>query len=252
MSREYGASSIKLEDFSSMSDEYKKYVIRLLSMQAYAERLGTLEVSKWLNIAPTSKQRRVLAQVIADEAKHSYYLYRELDKIGVSEQYALDIAEGKTNQGPDKHAMEGPLSVGDDDNEWPDIILNAMLLDRAGKHMLKNNTQCSYEPWAKVNQRILVDEYRHEGFGLQEFKQIIKDKKYSDTLKEKFNIWYARALNFFGPPPGKTHKKLLEYGLKKKNNEELRKDFSDEVSNILTKLGLKNYISLSTDCYPFR
>lgn len=80
--REYTPASVRLADLPAMPEAYRKTLVRLMAMQAYAERCGALELAPWVQRAPGYVERRVLARIMSDEAHHAYLLYRELDAMG--------------------------------------------------------------------------------------------------------------------------------------------------------------------------
>lgn len=244
--------SVELEDIDAMPSDYKEILIRTMAMQAYAERLGAEELGKW--IAKTSKytDMRVIARICYDEANHAYWLYKELDALGVSMQQAIDMAEGRNGRAPSKHAFEGPQEVGSDSNEVLDVALNNMFLDRAGRFMVSNFSKSSYGPWARVCQRILHDEHLHQGFGLNQLRKAINSDIDRAVLSEKTSKWYALGLNFFGPPSEKYNEKLFRYGIKRKSNKSLREEFEKEVESIMAELDSSDLIQLQKDEFPYK
>ncbi|NRA66873.1 MAG: phenylacetate-CoA oxygenase subunit PaaI [Pseudobacteriovorax sp.] len=245
--------SIGFDNFDTCPEDYKKIVIRILALQAYAERLGAIEVSGKLSLAPDFRARRQVSQIAHEESIHACLLYGILEKVGVSENEALTIAMGSNLDTPSSKSLEGPMAVGDDDNQWIDIALNAMLLDRAGCYMVNNFAQSSFKPWANACQRIYKDELFHKSFGLAQFKKHISQPHDESELINKFMTWYSRGLNFFGPPNVKSTDRLKEYGIKREDNETMRLKYIEEVAAMMRDLNLSHFIKpLKVDAYPFR
>jgi ring-1,2-phenylacetyl-CoA epoxidase subunit PaaA len=239
--RTYSVKSISYDDFHGMSEEYRKYVIRILSMQAYAEKMGAEEMGYQLRLAPNAISRRALAGIVCDEANHALLLYRILDKLGISEEESLSIAEGKAPGSKATQSMEGAVAVGDEENSWIDLVLNNMLMDRAGSFIVSNFMESSFEPWAVACEKIYKDEQWHKRFGEE---QLLKYSTMNDmsNLQERFTTWYARALNFFGPKSIKTQAKLEKYGVKRRSNDTLREDFVSEVKAFLVDNDLEHLL----------
>ncbi len=244
-------ASVTRDDFASQSEEYRENLVRIMSMQAYAERLGAIELGVWVARAPNYQLRRICARICSDEANHACWLYRELDAIGVPEERALEIAEGRTGRGPANASLAGPKAVGDDDNTWMDVPLNNMFLDRAGRYMVSNFAASSFEPWARVSRRILKDEKMHEGFGLRELKRLVSDAEDRDELARRVTKWYALGLNFFGPPKSSRTEQLRYFGLKRIDNETLRCAYRQECENILDRLDARDLVRLEHDAFPY-
>lgn len=249
---DYAPSSIDFNDLDSTPEDYRQELIRLMAIQAYSEEKAATEGIEWIAKAPDYKRRRVFAKVIAEEAKHSYLIYSLLERMGVSEQAAIAIAEGRGDRPMHNASLEGPLSVGNEENEWIDIMLNHMFLDRAGKFMVGNFCEASFKPWAEANKVILREESGHIGFGFAELRTYLGQCGDSDEALTKISNWYAKGLNFFGPPSTKRGAKLSAYGLKRKDNETLRAEFRLEVAEAFAELGRPDLIQIEKDDFPFR
>lgn len=249
----YEKRTIDYATFDQTPKEYQEQMIRIMSIQAYAEKKAATEGVEWIDKAPDYVCRRLFTKVLAEEAYHSYLIYKILEDIGVSEKQAVEIAEGRSG-GKKMHnaSLEGPLSVGQEDNEWIDIMLNHVFLDRAGKFMVTNFIDASFKPWSEANEKILREEAGHIGFGQKELKRWLKDQTDRQKAKEKVSSWYAKGLNFFGPPS--THKSdmLRKYGIKRKDNEELRTMYIQEVEEEFGKIDALDLIELKSNQFPYR
>lgn len=243
--------SVELEDLPHMPEPYRNALQRIMAIQAFAERLGAEELGKWISKAPDFSSMRVIARIASDEANHAYWLYRELDAMGLAYNDAIAIANGTQSSAPTQASLEGPRAVGEEDNEWADVTLNAMFLDRAGRFMVTNFSKSSYGPWARVCQRMLHDENLHQGFGLSQLKKLVKTYNDRAKLASRVTLWYARGLNFFGPPSKSRSDELRKFGLKRKDNEELRQEYAREVVGIMKELGADDLVNLSRHEYPY-
>lgn len=249
----YLPKSINYDTFRETDEEYQRYVIRILSVQAYAEKLGADEMGAQLHLAPDYRSRKSLARIVADEAEHAFLLYTILEKIGVSEFEAIAIAEGKTTGGVATQSLVGAKAVGDENNEWLDLVLNNLFMDRAGSFMVENFAQSSFEPWALACEQIYRDEQWHKAFGLRAFENFLETSKDS-SISEKVTLWFVHALNFFGPPSIHTQNKLKAYGIKPKSNDALREAFVAEVKQLLQKKNFNHWLRFDsiTKQYPFQ
>ena len=229
----FAPGSVTRADLPDMPDGYKDALVRLIAIQAYGEKLAASEGVEWIRDAPGWQERRVYSKILSDEARHSAYLYKCLADIGVDEEEAMSIALGVSSRPTVPASMAGPLAINDSENDWIDICLNMMLLDRAGRHMVENYCTSSYAPFASANERILPDEGLHEGYGLTQFTLALNGGYDRDELAGKVTKWFAHGLNFFGPPKSRTHGQLREWGLKRKSNAEMREDYRSEVMQLL-------------------
>lgn len=244
---------IQRDDLDQMPEDYRYNLVRIMSMQAYAERLGAIELGPWMAKVPTYRARRAVGKILSDEAYHAYLLYRELERIGVSEEEAIDIAEGRSGKGPAKASLAGPKEVASDENDWEDIPLNNMFLDRAGRYMVGNFAKSSYAPWATISKRIIKDEQMHEAFGLMMLREMAANSAGEERqrLAQKASRWYALGLNFFGPPKSSKIERLRELGLKREDNEQLRQRYRTEVEQIMADINASDLLHLSNDSFPY-
>lgn len=248
---DYAKKSIDYDTFLKTPEDYQKKIIRIMSIQAYAEKKAATEGVEWIDKSPDYKCRKIFTKILAEEASHSYLIYKILENIGVSEQEALDIAEGNNNAKMHDASLEGPMSVGDKDNEWIDIMLNHVFLDRAGKFMVSNFIDASFTPWSVANEKILREEAGHIGFGMKEMKRWLREQTDRALAKEKIASWYAKGLNFFGPPSTHKSQTLKNYGIKRLDNEELRNLFKEEVETVFAQLDSSDLIALSHNQFPY-
>ncbi len=249
---DFSAGSIDFDDLPNLPEDYRSELIRLMAIQAYSEEKAATEGIDWIANAPDYKRRRVFAKIIAEEAQHSYLIYNLLERMGVEEKEAIAIAEGRSQRPMHDASLEGPLSVGSDENEWIDIMLNHMFLDRAGKFMVGNFCEASFKPWAEANKLILREERGHIGFGYAELRTYLAEQGDTEEARTKVSNWYAKGLNFFGPPSTSRGAKLKTYGLKRKDNETLRNEFKEEVEEVFAEFGRPDLIQLEKNDFPFR
>lgn len=249
----YSPKSIDHNQFYDCPEDYKKYVKRILAVQAFAERCGACEMGTQLRLAPDPITRKSFARIVYDEASHAHMLYKILEKIGVNESEALQLAKSKNSKGKSTESLDGVLAVGNSENCWIDIVLNNMFLDRAGSHMVGNFSNSSFKPWAEACEKIYIDEQMHKAFGFKQLKRYIEEHNVDEELIQKIRQWYVHALNFFGPPNIRSQELLNYYGIKRQSNEKLRCAFIDEVFCAMKALGLHEIIDHGVaNNYPFK
>ena len=249
---DYSPGAIDFGDLPNMPEDYRAELLRLMAIQAYSEQMATTEGVEWIARAPDCKRRRVFAKIIAEEAQHSYLIYNLLERMGLPEKEAISIAEGRSQRPMHTASIEGPMSVSDEGNEWIDIMLNHVFLDRAGKFMVGNFCEASFKPWAEANKLILREERGHIGFGVAELRVYLTENADCTEIREKVSNWYARGLNFFGPPSTSRGVRLKAFGLKRKDNETLRNEFRREVEESFEELGRPDLLVLEHDAFPYR
>ena len=88
--------------------------------------------------------------------------------------------------------------------------------------------------------------------GFAELRTYLAEKGDSDEARIKISNWYAKGLNFFGPPSTSRGARLSAYGLKRKDNETLRNEFRQEVEEVFAELGRPDLIQLEHNAFPYR
>ncbi len=250
----YEPRSITKDSFFLMPKDYQESCIRIMAITAYAEHLGGDGFSRWVPRAPDNPRGRLVAKLAYDELDHGYRMYRLLEDLGVTEGLANSIALGKSGSGGSIHNSIEPaeLTYGTKSGDhWLDFALHCILMDGAGRFVVSNFTLSSYAPWAEVAETIILDEKMHEGFGKRELTRCIKEGVSIKLLQERFDFWYAKSLNFFGPPAGETSLKLQKYGIKRKNNDTLRFEFMNYIVDYLKSIDFPAEIKLKRNTYPF-
>jgi ring-1,2-phenylacetyl-CoA epoxidase subunit PaaA len=249
----YDPGSVTKDTFFSMPDDYQENCIRIMAMTAYAENLGGEGLSMWVRKAPDNARRRLVARLAYEELDHGYRIYKVLNDLGISENRVNDIANGKTNDKGAIHISLNPAEqmYGGSGEYWLDLALHCVLMDLAGKYIVGNFIDSSYAPWADAAKTIVDEEKLHIGFGRRELERCIDEGVSPDLLQERFTFWYSKALNFFGPPPGKSAELLKKYGIKRKNNDELRDEFKADIEKYFSSIDLLKIIRLNKNTYPF-
>jgi 1,2-phenylacetyl-CoA epoxidase catalytic subunit len=219
-------------DVAALPADYRDHLVRLLALMAYAENVGGEGLALLFNVVPDAPRKRVVSQIAFEEMVHADMVFDLLAELGIDEATAVQIAEGRTGGFAPIHnsLKSAEETYGDAENQWEDVILNHLLMDGAGIFVIENYAASSYAPLSEAcRNRIRKDERMHQGFGRREFKEYLAQSPDASRLLERFSHWYAKALNFFGPPAGKTALRLKDLGLKRKDNDELRAEYQNEI-----------------------
>jgi 1,2-phenylacetyl-CoA epoxidase catalytic subunit len=60
-------------------------------------------------------------------------------------------------------------------------------------------------------------------------KKMALDRPTKAGIQAALNLWYPRTMNIFGRPKTTRNQIYKRYGLKRRDNDEVRKAFTDEV-----------------------
>ncbi len=214
--------------------EYKDLLIRMLSIQSRIESEYMLApertLMKPLALAPTPEDKAEYAAFWSDEVRHASYWMKLLEGLGVK---------------VDDKFMSTPMPIyifemRDRAEDWIEYGLFSFFADRQGAYMGYEWLGCSYEPLAKIADRVYREELGHAAFGYGLIRRALqREPELSRARLEKhISKWYPAGLDMFGQSGSKRQHDYLRWGLRRRTNEEMRDAFIAEVNGLLTRLGI--------------
>jgi len=226
----------KYETAEEVPPDMRKLVVKLLVVQADTEFASIQQHRPWLDRAPTLEDRWIESRIIADEARHGLQACRILRDFGEEGQRHIDELLTKREG---EHKLDAFNMKFD---RWSDVGAFTCFVDRVGVYQLRAFQECSYGPLARAMPLMLSEEQLHLNFGASVLRRMVQDgPKYSGTKEEAqaaVEKWYPRALDMFGHSNSDTSRRAIEYGLKRWTNEEARRRYIEEVTSLVTSLGL--------------
>ena len=219
------------KDFSKMNLEYQELLKRVLAIQADCEIGGPhLYVKDIMPAAPTKADQLMVAKTAAEELDHYRKIARLAGDIGADVSYVLSWP----NQKRYVEAFRGQIT------SWEDFAIFGFLIDRVGRYQLEEFMSCSYEPLAEILPIILKEEIGHVGYGGSKAAELVaKGGESRERLQKALNYWYVKALDMFGRAESKRSERYRFWGLKRRSNEQARKEYITEVNPLIVKLGLQ-------------
>ena len=112
---------------------------------------------------------------------------------------------------------------------WADFVTFNFLMDRGAGHQLEDGLKSSYSPWASELQRIFKEELTHIRHGDMWVERLAKDPAKRAEIQAAIDEWFPRVMNIFGRPGTKRNERYRRYGLKQRDNDEVRAAFVAEV-----------------------
>ncbi|HKV90117.1 MAG TPA: Phenylacetic acid catabolic protein [Thermoplasmata archaeon] len=227
----------KYESAEEVPADMWKLLVKLMVVQADTEFASIQQHRPWLDSAPTLEDRWIEARIVADEARHGLQACRILRDFGEEGQKMIDELLAKREG---HHKLDAFNMTFD---RWSDVGAFTCFVDRVGVYQLRAFQECSYGPLARAMPLMLSEEQLHLNFGASVLKRMAKDeqKYYGDRAEAQaaVNKWYPRALDMFGHSDSETSRKAIALGLKRWTNEEARQRFIQEVSPLVSSMGLQ-------------
>jgi len=216
----------RIESASEMSEEYRRPLVHLMTMQADSELAGGLGYVKWIGAAPTMKEKSVMAKIVEDEIGHAHMIYRLLAHLG------MDV-----DQHIQEHQMGDRLDIFYYDiPTWNDLVMFNFLMDRGAGHQLVDARECSYGPWARAIVKIEQEEAFHTRHGEQWVERLARED--AEGMTAALSVWWPRTLAIFGRSRSPRNEVYRRLGLKRRTNEAVREAFVTEVYALLDRYGL--------------
>ncbi len=212
--------------------EYKDLLIRMLSIQSRIESEYMLApertLMKPLALAPTPEDKAEYAAFWSDEVRHASYWMKLLEGLGVK---------------VDAQFMSTPMPIyifemRDRAEDWIEYGLFSFFADRQGAYMGYEWVGCSYEPLAKIADRVYREELGHAAFGYSLIRRALQREPEQSRARLEKHIakWYPAGLDMFGQSGSRRQHDYLRWGLRRRTNEEMRDAFIAEVNGLLTWL----------------
>ncbi|MGF2614951.1 1,2-phenylacetyl-CoA epoxidase subunit A [Rossellomorea vietnamensis] len=231
----------KIEADDWMPDEYRKVLIKLISMHGISEIMGALPEKEWVPKAPTLGRKLGIMAKVQDEMGHGQLLLRVAEDLmkpygKTREEIMQDLFSGDLKFHNVFH-MEAPT--------WGDAGLIGWLVDGAAIITQTNMLGASYGPYARALKRICAEEVFHAQHGEAIIMALAEGTSEQKALvQDAVDRWWESLLMFFGPGSASTTGSskqdiTIKYGIRTKTNEQLRQDFFSKYVPRVLSLGLK-------------
>jgi len=221
---------IEAKDFPKMPKEYQDLFIKVMTIQADSELGGPhLYVEKWVLAAPTAEDQMMLAKTAAEEIDHHRKFVKILAELNIDVSYQLQ------NRSKDRilEIFREPLET------WADMGSFGVFIDRVGGYHLEDFGECSYLPVARIIPQILKEEKQHIAHGLRILDTLCQTEEGRAQVPNSLDHMYPRCLDMFGVTGSKRSEQYMEWGIKKRSNEQARTQYREEVKKVIEQFGLK-------------
>src|SRR5699024_7574746 len=231
----------KIEPNDWMPEDYRKALIRLISMHGMSEIMGALPEKEWTPKAPSLKRKLAIMAEVQDEMGHGQLLLRVAEDL----QKPLGVSRKELMEG----LLEGEIKCHNvfhnRTKSWADAAIIAYLVDGAAIITQTNMLNASYGPYQRALQRICAEEVFHAQHGEALVMALAEGtEEQRAMLQDALNRWWEALVMFFGPPSAKVtgssrQDLMVKYKIRINTNEELRQAFFDKYVPRLRALGLE-------------
>lgn len=231
MNRAKFTDRVASSDLPTMPEEYKDLLVRLLTIQADCE-IGGPHVygPRWLLDAPTADDMFRIIHILAEEVDHFRGFNGLLKELGNDRSDLLRSA-------PANRILEAFRET--DIPSWAEVATFCCLIDRVGKFQLEELMGGSYLPLDHLLPRVMLEEVGHIGYGTARLTELALDPRTRPEAQAAVDKWFPRALDMFGRSGSRRAERYVYWGLKRRLNEEARRDYIAEVRPIVLMMGLE-------------
>ena len=218
------------KDFVKMPPEYRDLLIRLLTIQADCEIGGPhIYVDHWTLRAPTVDDQWRVARIASEEIDHCRKMLRLLNLVDVDRSDILERPRSKREVDAFKEDMP----------TWADFAAFGFLIDKVGQYQLEEMVGSTFAPIDDTLPVILREEKGHVAYGEQQLQALIDSGDDGKTQAQAaISKWYGIGLDMFGKSGSSRTERYLEWGLKRRTNEEARRQYIAEMEPKIAALGL--------------
>ncbi len=230
MTMEWQTGMKRMETKSEMDEVYLSDLLKVLEIQADTELAAVQQLALWLDRCPSPDDRWLLSRILMEEMRHAWQMCGLLDHLG-----AHDMVEQLLWKERNAHKL---LAFNIEFETFADVAAFTFLIDRVGCYHLRDFQQSSFAPLARVTDMMLDEEKLHLGFGKSRMERLSSERKTKDQAQRALMKFYPRALDMFGKSGPSRNYRVMEQGIKKTDNEVLRKAYIEEVASEVGKIGL--------------
>ena len=222
-----------IETVGEMTPEYLKELKHTLLVSGDTELISAPAYYLAAQRAPSINAFMTGIAIIQDELAHAHIAYHILEELGEDQEKLIFSRDPKSFRYP--YAFDVPLET------WTELIVANAMYDQAGFCLLGDiHEQCSYGPWKRGLNKVMLEENFHLRNGRTWCKRMSQAGGESrEELQTAVDWMFPLTIEWFGLPDGmKMHSTQLEYRLKGKTNDQLRQWWMSLVVPYMEEIGV--------------
>jgi ring-1,2-phenylacetyl-CoA epoxidase subunit PaaA len=221
-----------VERLDHMSPTYLEGMKRILTVSADTELISAPAYFRAAQDAPSLNAFGTAISIVQDELAHAHIAYRLLEDLGVDKDWL--IYERPAQQWKYPYAFDVPL------DSWYELVVANAFYDQAGYELLSDvYHSTTFGPWKRALAKVDKEETFHLRHGQQWIKRLAPDPAERAKLQHACDWMFLLTVEWFGlPDTHKQHTEQLDYGFKRRSNDELRQGWMAKVVPFCDEMGL--------------
>jgi ring-1,2-phenylacetyl-CoA epoxidase subunit PaaA len=224
---------------------YRGELMRLMATFIDSELSGSAGFADRINDAPGLKERIAAARIVLEKADHAERVLKIMGEFGAdTARYAVYRPWGArlsrdTELGPQRHGGDMRLAVFHYPLQgWIDAVVFNALMGAAVDVQLGEFSHVSYAPLAEQFRAIAPRERRHAELGVEGLRNIVGSATGRAQAKTSADYWLPRVSESFGVAGSARFDTLKRFGLRHRQNHELRVAWRSRIDALLSELKL--------------
>jgi ring-1,2-phenylacetyl-CoA epoxidase subunit PaaA len=224
---------------------YRGELLRLMATFVDSELSGSAGFADRINDAPGIKERIAAARIVLEKADHAERVLTIMGEFGAdTARYAMHRPWGArlsrdVDLGPQRHGGDMRLAIFHYPLQgWIDAVVVNALMGAAVDVQLEELSQVSYAPLAEQFRAIAPRERRHAELGVEGLQNIVGSAAGRAQAKTSTDYWLPRVSESFGVAGSARFETLQRFGLRHKQNQDLRAAWRSRIEALLSELKL--------------
>ena len=215
------AASGQVEHAGEMSIEYRRALKKMLQVAGDTELRSVPMLFSYFEVGVPYRYVQPILSIAQDEMGHAHIDYRLLEELGEASDEGTEalIFERPPDKWASPYLFDMPIE------SWPEIAIVEGLGEFAGGLLVRNIYHCtSYAPLRRALARVDVEENFHVKFGQMIMRELARDEDGKRKLQQALDWMFPLLVEFIGPPSRDVDPQI-DYRLKGKKVDDLRKDY---------------------------
>jgi ring-1,2-phenylacetyl-CoA epoxidase subunit PaaA len=230
---------------ANASPRYRGELMRLMATFVDSELSGSAGFADRINDAPGIKERIAAARIVLEKTDHAERVLRIMGEFGAdTARYAVHRPWGArlardAELGPQRHGGDMRLAVFHYPLQgWIDAVVFNALMGAAVDVQLDEFTDVSYAPLAQAFRAIAPRERRHAELGAEGLRRVVDSAEGRAQARDSAIYWLPRVSESFGVGGSARFDMLKRFGLRHRQNQDLRAAWRSRIDAMLDELKL--------------